>query len=105
MRLDFLLAGISGIIAGLYMYKTGWINRYQLPVPPKAGILFVFLGLIFLFAGIFSPSKKSPKIYICLDCNEKFKAEHVKIPVCPKCDGKLVEYKEPIDNGTGRPVS
>jgi Zn finger protein HypA/HybF involved in hydrogenase expression len=34
---------------------------------------------------------------ICEKCKEKYKTEYVQIPVCPKCDGKLVEYKEPIN--------
>ena len=42
---------------------------------------------------------------ICENCKQKYKTEYIQIPVCPKCDGKLVEYKEPIDNGTGKPAS
>ncbi len=45
------------------------------------------------------------KKMICEKCKEKYKTEYIQIPVCPKCDGKLVGYKESINNDTGKPVS
>jgi len=99
--------------AGIDMYFSGIDGRYGLEVSKGYAILFSLMG-VFLFAYSFFVTKKSGRKkgllcdteeMICEKCKEKYKTEYVQIPVCPKCDGKLVEYKESVNNDTDKPVS
>lgn len=91
MKIGPVFNGILVIIAGLYIYNTGWINRYQLPVPPAAGLLFSLFGIAIVIYGLFPSNKKKERFYICDNCKEKYNAKHVEIMICPKCNGKLVK--------------
>ena len=111
---DFRIISICLVGIGAIMYYRGYSGRYGVEVTPSAALLFCFFGFC-LFIYSFLPKVKdkanqkmvlcNSEEMICQNCKQKYKTEYVQIPVCPKCDGKLVEYKEPIDNGTGKPAS
>jgi len=101
--LSMRVAGSLCILSGINMYKTGWDNKWGVHISHYSAIFVSFLGCILFIASFVI--KKNRGIMICENCKQKYKTEYIQIPVCPKCDGKLVEYKEPIDNGTGKPAS
>ncbi len=98
MRIDAIVAGISTTLAGIAMYQSGWSGRYQLPIPPAVGLFCIFIGLLFFVTGLLTSNKKSQKAFICNDCKKRYSGKYVEIPICPKCNGDLVEYED-SENG------
>ncbi len=96
------------------MYITGNDGRFGMKIHPGLAIFFSLTGL-FLFIQSFFVNKKffeekkemlsDTKDMLCNDCKRKYKTEHVQIPVCPICDGKLVRFKEAVNNDTDKPIS
>ncbi|OGQ85126.1 MAG: hypothetical protein A2464_08880 [Deltaproteobacteria bacterium RIFOXYC2_FULL_48_10] len=98
-RLGPIVAGILIVIAGTYMYQTGWVNRYQMEVKKPVAILFVLMGIIVVLYGIFHPKKDNSFHYECKKCKKKYKAQWVSdINMnCSICNGKL-ERKDGVFN-------
>ena len=92
--------------AGIDMYFSGIDGRYGAEVPKFVAILFSFVGVYIFIYSFFVTKKDGRKKgllcdtedMICEKCKEIYKTVYVQIPVCPKCDGRLVEYKESINN-------
>ncbi len=95
MKRDLVLTGIIITCAGLYMYFTGWANRFQAPVPPALAVLSTVVGVVVILIGIF-PTKKIRKkrYYVCTTCQKKYNAKHVEILICSLCDSALTLMRE-----------
>ncbi len=100
-RLPPRIISVLMIIVGIQMYRTGTDGRYNLEVSPAFSIVFSLVGLVIFIYTFCADDKQFTKKkllvdtekMICERCREKYKTQYVQIPVCPKCDGKLVAYK------------
>lgn len=102
----FRLGCFFVIATGIKMYTRGTDGIYGIEVPPEAAILFCIIGIFFFIYSFFPKVKKEAEKYekgkktsfcdtdemICEECNSKYKTEYIQIPICPKCDGKLVPF-------------
>ncbi len=90
----FLLIGFIFFLVGIKIYFTGYVWTAQ---TPKSTAIFVIAFSIFIFFyGLMNWGKLNKSMnlpMICNKCGAQFKAKHVKISACPKCDGKL-EFKK-----------
>ncbi len=95
-----VIIGVMSIIAGIKIFITGYDGQYMIPVPPSTGILYVALGIFLIICGILAKIKQidDNKFVICTRCKEKYKAQHVSILLCPKCNGKLEPYEDKVNN-------
>ena len=103
-RIPPIIVSILMIFAGYRMYSTGTDGRYNLPVSPGFAILIILIFSAFLVYSIVAKKKEFKKrirrlsdseTMVCKKCNSKYKTEYVEIPMCPKCEGKLIGDREP----------
>ncbi len=101
------IISIGLLSTGIITYFRGYDGKYGVEVTPFTALLFCFFGACFLIVS-FLPKVKDKlnqqkflfdsEELICQNCKTRYKTKYVQIPVCPKCDGKLVAYKK--DNGS-----
>jgi len=94
------------------MYRRGYSGKFGIDVPSETAILFSILGICLLIYSFFPNVKKAAEKaeraknkslfntdkVVCKKCNRQYKSKHIQIPVCPKCDGELIEFQEKGDN-------
>lgn len=91
-KLSWRIGGLFIFFVYMKLYFTGWDNKWGVQITPTAAFFLASIGIIFFVFSFFLPSpQKNKKFVICTNCKEKYPKEHVKIPVCPKCNGKLVD--------------
>lgn len=91
MRIGPVIGGSAVIAAGISMYKTGWINRYILPIHPVMAIIIIIFGVIIVIVGLKSSKGLGDGYFICRECKRRYKASHVRIMQCSICNGKLIK--------------
>ncbi|MCP3874705.1 MAG: hypothetical protein GY699_16325 [Desulfobacteraceae bacterium] len=100
--LTIRITSILSIIMGAAMYSRGYSGRYGVEVTPFTALLFCFFGTCFLIVSFLPKVKEKltqqkflfdSEELICQNCKSRYKTKYVQIPVCPKCDGKLVEFE------------
>lgn len=103
-NLSYRVLGIVLILSGISV----WLN----PIKHSGTDLMTFdyteiqipMCMFLIIIGsafIWSTFRKKAINYgemVCVNCKAKYKAKHVQINICPKCDGKLVEYKCDVSN-------
>jgi len=96
------IISIGLLSTGIITYHRGYDGKYGIEVTPFTALLFCFFGaclLIFSFLPKVKDKLSQRKFLfdseevICKNCKSKYKTKYVQIPVCPKCDGELVEFE------------
>ncbi len=96
---DFSI-GIILISIGIGGYLKGGGRLYGIDVPAEQGaFVFCSLGVLSIVMKIIEKRKQGTEeaLVICQQCQEKYQLKYISVFKCPKCDGKLLEFKKPID--------
>jgi len=97
-KTTYRIAGIVVILAGIKIYLGGWSRLYGFPVSSFTAIIIILFGVLILLVSFFNKKKvnENDDLMICSKCKEKYKSKYVQLPICPKCNGKLVNYQEDV---------
>ncbi|MDY6789865.1 MAG: hypothetical protein SWH54_01235 [Thermodesulfobacteriota bacterium] len=86
-------SGALVIIIGLYIYLFGPIQFRGAPVNKYTGLIISIFGFSVLLTAILRRrefNKNQAARLICSECEEIYLKKNVIDPICPKCDGKLI---------------
>ncbi len=104
LALIYRIGGILVILSGIESYITGWDGKWGVQMTPLIALMVILSGCTLFLLSFKMKEKPNSGEMICIKCKKKYKTKYVKILACPECDGKLVEFKEMVNNDTDKPV-
>ncbi|THB73638.1 MAG: hypothetical protein D3926_23440 [Desulfobacteraceae bacterium] len=87
--------GFVFLLMGIVFFFSGDVSFKLVPMKGQfIGSVCIIGGILTIIQKYFYTKKHGNMYVICDTCSKKFKLEHVEIPKCPICNGKLVLFKD-----------